>query len=301
MTHTNIKYTANSIQLTEAETDRLLEKVEEKLFSHSFDMNDHHTIASMVQSMGDKRGMTRLKFAERLGIIGKPAVPFLLEALANHPNAVVRRACAKTLTLIADPIAVPNLVYALLHDEDTVVQGSCIGALARTGEASVPELLNIIASAEQNETIKGHASWALAFIGSQASEYLYEAINSESLDVRCAVVSALGSLVQEQQDKQALKILIDSLQDSEPIIRCEAAAILSKVNQSSVVTDLIPCLSDSDAQVRKAVALALMKIGGENVLPSLENALSQESETEIKPIFQLAISQVKRNLDADDD
>ncbi|BAQ61085.1 bilin biosynthesis protein MpeU [Geminocystis sp. NIES-3708] len=299
MTNTTIKYTANSIQLTETETDELLQKVEEKLFRHNFDTDDHETIASMVESMGDKRGMTRLKFAERLGIIGKPAVPFLLEALANHPNPVIRRASAKTLTLIADPSAVPNLVYALLHDEDTVVQGSCIGALARTGEASVPELLKIIADSDQNETIKGHASWALAFIGSQASEYLYQAINSESLDVRCAVISALGSLVQEQQDEQALKILVDSLQDSEPIIRCEAAAILSKVNQPSVVSNLIASLQDSDAQVRKAVALALMKIGGENALLPLENALNQELEAEIKPIFKLAISQIQRNLDVE--
>lgn len=299
MTNITIKYKANDLQLTETETDALLEKVEEKLFNHNFDNDDHDTIARMVESMGDKRGMTRLKFAERLGIIGKPAVPFLLEALANHSNPVVRRASAKTLTLIADPSAVPNLVYALLHDEDTVVQGSCIGALARTGEASVPELLKIIASSEQNETIKGHASWALAFIGSQASEYLYQAINSESLDVRCAVVSALGSLVQEQQDQQALKILLNSLQDSESIIRCEAAAILSKINEPSVVSNLITSLQDTDAQVRKAVALALMKIGGENALQPLENALEQESETEIKPIFTLAISQIKRNLDLD--
>lgn len=299
MTNTTIKYTANSIQLTETETDELLKKVEEKLFTHSFDTEDHDAIASMVESMGDKRGMTRLKFAERLGIIGKPAVPFLLEALANHPNPVVRRASAKTLTLIADPIAVPNLVYALLHDEDTVVQGSCIGALARTGESSVPELLKIIADSNQNETIKGHASWALAFIGSQGSEYLYQAMNSDSLDVRCAVISALGSLVQEQQDEQALKILVDSLQDSETIIRCEAAAILSKVNQPSVVSHLITSLQDSQPEVRKAVALALMKIGGENALQPLQNALEEESEAKIKPIFTLAIFQIKKNLDLD--
>ncbi|BAQ64995.1 HEAT repeat domain-containing protein [Geminocystis sp. NIES-3709] len=295
MSKTEVKYTANFIQLSETETDELLQKVEEKLFTHSFDFEDHDTIARMVESMGDKRGMTRLKFAERLGIIGKPAVPFLLEALANHPNPVVRRASAKTLTLIADPTAVPYLVYALLHDEDTVVQGSCIGALARTGEASVPELLKIIADSEQNETIKGHASWALAFIGSQASEYLYQAMNSDSVDVRCAVIGALGSLVQEKEDDEALKILVDCLKDSETIIRSEAAAILSKVNKPSLISDLVPCLQDSEPEVRKAVALALMKIGDRTTLEPLENALNQEKEESIKPIFNLAINQIKRN------
>jgi bilin biosynthesis protein len=299
MTNTKITYTANSIQLSQAETDTLLEKVEEQLSHHTFNPEDRDTIARMVESMGDSRGMTRLKFAERLGIIGKPAVPFLLEALANHPNAVVRRASAKTLTLIAEPSAIPNLIHSLLHDEDTVVQGSCIGALARTGEASVPELLKIIASPEQNETIKGHAAWALAFIGSQASEYLYQAMNSDSVDVRCAVVGALGSLVQEKEDEQALQILLDSLHDSEAVIRSEAAAILSKVNKPSVVSDLIPCLQDPDSEVRKAVALALMKIGDRNSLEPLERALNRESAESIKPILKLAITQIKRNLQGD--
>ena len=299
MTNTEIKYIANSIQLSQTETDALLEKVEEQLFNQTFNSDDPDTIARMVESMGDSRGMTRLKFAERLGMIGKPAVPFLLEALANHPNPVVRRASAKTLTLIAEPSAVPNLVHSLLHDEDTVVQGSCVGALARTGEASVPELLKIIASPEQPETIKGHAAWALAFIGSQAYEYLFAAIKSDSVDVRCAVVGALGSLVQEQQDEQALQILVDSLHDSEAVIRSEAAAILSKVNKPSVVSDLIPCLDDPDSEVRKAVALALMKIGDRHSLEPLERALNQESEESIKPIFKLAITQIKRNVGGD--
>lgn len=295
MTNTMIKYTANSVQLSPEETDALLETVEEQLYNNTFDLDDHDTIAAMVESMGDSRGMIRLKFAQRLGTIGKPTVPFLLEALANHPDPVVRRASAKTLTLVADRTAVPNLIHSLLHDEDTVVQGSCIGALARTGEASVPELLKIIASPTQPEAIKGHAAWALAFIGSKASQYLYEAMNSDSVDVRCAVIGALSSLVQEQDDEKALQIIIDSLHDSEPIIRAEAAAIVSKINRPSVVSDLILCLQDKEADVRKAVALALMKIGDISTIESLENALKNEPEESIKPIFNLAINQIKKN------
>jgi len=286
-------YTANSIQLSPEETDALIDKVEAQLSDNTFNPEDHETIAQMVEGMGDKRGMTRLKLAERLGIIGKPAVPFLLEALANHSDPVVRRASAKTLTLIADPTAVPNLIHSLLHDEDIVVKNSCIGALARTGKASVPELLKIIAD-EPDQTIKGHAAWALAFIGKDASEYLYQAMNSDSVDVRCAIVGALGSLIQEQEDEKALKILIDSLHNSEPLIRIEAAAILSKINKPSVASDLIPCLKDTDADVRKAVALSLMKIGDHNSVEPLEKALNEETEESIKPIFKLAINQINK-------
>ena len=61
--------------------------------------------------------------AETLGSIGKPATPFLLEALAHHPNPVVRRASAKTLTLICEAIARTTLLEAFLHDEDKVGGG----------------------------------------------------------------------------------------------------------------------------------------------------------------------------------
>ncbi|UNU23133.1 HEAT repeat domain-containing protein [Microcoleus vaginatus] len=48
--------------------------------------------------------------AETLGSIGKPATTFLLEALAHHPNPVVRRASAKTLTLICEDLARTTLL-----------------------------------------------------------------------------------------------------------------------------------------------------------------------------------------------
>ena len=65
--------------------------------------------------------MVRLSLAETLGSIGKPATPFLLEALAHHPNSVVRRASAKTLTLICEAIArTTTLLEAFLQDEDQV-------------------------------------------------------------------------------------------------------------------------------------------------------------------------------------
>jgi hypothetical protein len=47
----------------------------------------------------------------------------LLEALAHHPNPVVRRASAKTLTLICEDLARTTLLEAFLQDEDRVGGG----------------------------------------------------------------------------------------------------------------------------------------------------------------------------------
>ncbi|MEG3956977.1 HEAT repeat domain-containing protein [Microcoleus sp. herbarium2] len=47
----------------------------------------------------------------------------MLEALAHHPNPLVRRASAKTLTLICEAIARTTLLEAFLQDEDRVGGG----------------------------------------------------------------------------------------------------------------------------------------------------------------------------------
>lgn len=51
---------------------------------------------------------------------------FLLEALARHLNPIVRRASAKTLTLICDPIAIPTLLEGFLHEEDKELKKSSV-------------------------------------------------------------------------------------------------------------------------------------------------------------------------------
>lgn len=158
----------------QAQNYALMEMVSEQITLDTFDANDHQLLKRLVvDGLGDSRGLVRLRFAETLGEIGEPATPFLLEALQFHPNVTIRRAAAKTLTIIADRAAVPVLLQAFLNDEDTVVHGSAAGALARTGEVAVPALLEILASPEHPENTKGHAAWALAFIGSEASEHLY--------------------------------------------------------------------------------------------------------------------------------
>lgn len=287
--------------LTVAETDTLLRTVREQLSLNTFDTSDRQVINQMIECLGDSRGMTRLGFADSLGQVGKPAVPSLLEALADHPNVVVRRAAAKTLTLIADPEAVPHLIHALLNDEDTVVKGSSVGALAKTGESAVPALLKILADPEHPESTKGHAAWALAFIGVEAKEFLYREISSESPVVRAAVVGAIAKVAQDSPEEQAFKTLVDALSDSDENVRSEAAAVLGNLTYQPAIPNLVELLHHPNGVSRKSAALALMKIGAEEtaprdaVLEALQTALTQEPETMVQRAMELAISQIKRS------
>jgi bilin biosynthesis protein len=288
----------DAILRLQAEHDALIEKVNEQITLDIFDWTDQETLGRLVEGLGDPRGLVRLQFAETLGEIGEVATPFLEAALLRHTNVVVRRAAAKTLTLIADPKAVPSLLQSFLHDEDTVVRSSSAGALARTGEAAVPALLDILASSDQPEDIKGHAAWALAFIGSEAEDYLYRALHSASLDVRCAVIGALGHVAQEQSDEKSCNLLVSALTDTEPLIRTEAAAALGQITYPPSVPHLILALRDSDLDVRKAAVNSLGKIGDRTALAPL-TALLEDEQVVIRTLAKLAIAQIQRQEEDD--
>ncbi|MEL6382784.1 MAG: HEAT repeat domain-containing protein [Cyanobacteria bacterium J06626_18] len=290
--------TDESVLADQASNDAFVAEVNEQITLGTFDSGDREAMVKLVEGLGDTRGMVRLRFAETLGDIGEPATPFLVHALEHHENVVVRRAAAKTLTLIADPMAVPALVESFLNDEDTVVRGSSAGALARTGAAAAPSLLDILASPDQPQDIKGHAAWALAFMGAEAEVYLYKAANSKSLDVRCAVVGAMGHVAQEKSDEKSCDFLVSALTDPEPLIRTEAAAALGQINYPKAVPHLILALQDTDLDVRKAAINSLGKLGAMQALDALNTLLTDESSV-IQTLAKVAINQIERQAEED--
>ncbi len=283
----------------QAQVDDLLQMVSQQRQNDTFDARDQVVLRQLVESFADKRGMTRLRIAETLGSIGTPATEVLIDGLRNHDNPVVRRACAKTLTLIEDPTAIPDLVYAALNDPDTVVQGSSIGALARTGEAAAPELLAILANPATSESMKGHAAWGLAFIGSAAKDLLFEAMTSDHVEVRSAVVGAIAKILQEDPEAGNPDALVQALQDPASDVRSEAASALGNLAYKPAVPALIALLQHTEPQTRKAAALALMKVGDSSAMQPLKTAAEQETDVVIKPIYTLAINQLDRQDDDD--
>ena len=286
--------------LSQTEADELIVAVQTQQNTGTFDATDTQLIEQLVEGFNDTRGMKRLAFAEILGKVGKPATPALINGLSRHENPTVRRACAKTMTLIADPSTIPTLVHSLLTDDDTVVRGSAVGALAVMGEAAAPVLLDIIASPAYPDSSKGLATWGLSFIGTAGAQHLYKAIDSNQAEVRSAVVGALTSLAQDSDDQEALGLIISSLSDRAPMVRSEAAAALGKLSNPDMVTYLTTVLPDRDGDVRKTVAMALMKIGDSRAIVPLKTALESETDEALQPVFRLAISQLEK-IAAEDD
>ncbi len=282
------------ILLSHEEADALIVKVQTQQNTGTFDATDTQLLKQLVEGFSDTRGLKRLAFAEILGKVGKPATPALIDALTQHENPTVRRACAKTMTLIADPATIPTLVQSLLHDDDTVVRASSVGALAVMGEAAAPALLDIIASSDYPDSSKGLATWGLSFIGTAGAQHLYQAIDSDHEEVRSAVVGALTSLAQDNDDQEALGLIVSSLSDPSAMVRCESAAALGKLSNPDMVPHLTTVLTDRDSDVRKTVAMALMKIGDSGAIAPIKTALDHETDSALEPVFQLAISQLER-------
>ena len=210
-------------------------------------------------------------------------------------QVTVRRAAAKTLTLIADPSSLPDLVSALLSDPDSVVQGSAMGAMAAIGAEAVGEILAILENPESSEMQIGLANWALAFIGDRAPDALREAACSDNNRIRKAAISALGSQIQSLDDGQAKELLTNALGDPCSEIRSEAATLLGKLEDSEWAEPLlIPALSDPDNWVRKNSALALMKLGAINSIPHLKGRIAIENDQIIRNVLDLSINQLEK-------
>ena len=294
MVNSEIQFSQPTVSLTHAETDHLLQTVSDQLSQGILDQNDEYTLKRLVECLGDTRGMTRLRVAETLGSIGKPATPFLQIALEHHTNPVVRRAAAKTLTLIADPNTIPALLNALLRDPDTVVKGSSVAALAKMGTAVVPDLLKILESSDSPNATKGHAAWALAFIGADAQDYLYQALDSDSSEVRAAIVGAIAKVAEEMSETDGLQILIDALQDPAGIVRYEAAVALGNLSYQPALPKLLDLLHHEDWETRKSAALALMKIGDARSVESLHQRLLTEPEPAVQKVIELSIARIEK-------
>ncbi|MEM9484453.1 MAG: HEAT repeat domain-containing protein [Cyanobacteria bacterium P01_F01_bin.116] len=294
--------TQAELALAQAHVDNIIRKVTEQIDTLTFDPEDGELLSELVEGFSDKRGMVRLRIAETLGQIGEPATPYITKALSNHENPVVRRACAKSLTLIGDPTAIPVLINAVLNDEDTVVKGSSVGALARTGEAAVPELIKILEGNNPNitESMKGHAAWALAFIGAEAKELLYQALDTENVAVRAAVVAAIAKVTQEDPNENNFAILINALNDDAEIVRSEAAAVLGNLSHKPAVPTLVKLLEHPVWETRKSAILSLMKIGDTSVIEILKAFKEKDSEANSEAIYALAIGQLEKQQGAND-
>jgi len=96
-------------------------------------------IDRLIAALEEKDGMKRRHARMELQEIGKPAVPYLIEAL-SHGEKRVRWEAAKALGIIGNPEAAPALVQALM-DESFEIQWLASEGLIGMGKDAIAPLL----------------------------------------------------------------------------------------------------------------------------------------------------------------
>jgi HEAT repeat protein len=99
-------------------------------------------IEGLVASLHDSNGLERQQARLALVRIGRPAVPYLIEAL-HDGNQHARWEAAEALAEIHDPTAAPDLVQCL-KDEKMDVREAAARALIALDRAALPPLLEAL-------------------------------------------------------------------------------------------------------------------------------------------------------------
>ena len=148
-------------------------------------------IGSLADVLTTADGVARRAARERLEEVGKPAVPFLIEALQSS-NEHARWEASKALNAIRDPRAAPALVSAL-EDDKSAVRWLAATALIKLGRSALAPLLR---------GLEGH---------------------SDSIWFRDGAHHVLHSLVSDGAADEALPVL-EALENLEPCVEAPVAA-----------------------------------------------------------------------------
>jgi HEAT repeat protein len=209
----------------------------------------------------------RVLAMEALGIIGSPAIDFLVPIL-KHDDESARKMAITALGYTGDHRAI-DPVFMAFQDESYDARIYAAQALDRIGIFSTDQLIPLL----QNDCprVREWAAGKLGKIGdSRAVNPLSALLKDEEKQVRKQVVLALGEI-----GAPALDPLLEALTDDNRFVRRYAAEAIGEIGDPRAVESLIITLGDEQKMVRMRAAEALRKIGSP-AIESLTGALKSE-------------------------
>ena len=286
-----------------AQTDALLEVVTQQITLLTFDEGDEEVLGRLVVALADPRDGVQERLAATFGEIGEAATGILVRGLREHPIAMARRGCGRSLARIMDPFAVPSLILALVEDRDVRVKSAAASALVAIGPDAVSGLLEVVAGMGDTG-VTGHAAWALAHMDAGALPRLCGAIGSPIGAVRSAIVTAVGAIVRGGGDRcgdcgdqlsdwdGAVDLLLKGLDDVEAMVRLEAVNAIAGIGLIAAVSRVMALLEDEHEAVRRSAAIALGKLGDRRALGALERSRVGDEASSVRVLAALAIAAI---------
>jgi HEAT repeat protein len=213
----------------------------------------------LIRAFQDPSGPVREAAAAAAAQLGAPAVPVLMEALAD-PAVAVRLQVVRALGDIGDEarIASARLRIALLEPDDTL-QAAAALALAKIGSAAVPVLAQALKS--DNPGARGRVLEALAKVGPTGVPVVVEALGDKRVDVRRKAAEVLGPL--GFADRFVVAGLAAALKDPDELVRWNALGSLKQLGRAArpAVPALKAALLDTSLGVRRDAYLLLEGLG----------------------------------------
>ena len=282
-----------------AQTDALLEVVTQQITLLTFDESDEDVLGRLVEALADPRDGVQERLAATFGEIGTAATGILVRGLREHPIAMARRGCGRSLAKIMDPFAVPGLILALVEDGDVRVKSAAASALVAIGPDAVSGLIEVVAGMGDTG-VTGHAAWALAHMDAEALPMLCGAIGSPIGAVRSAIVTAVGAIIRGSRNQGgdhgdhggAVDLLLKGLDDVEAIVRLEAVNAIAGIGLGSAVLKVVELLGDEHEEVRRSAAIALGKLGDRRALAALERSVLVDEASSVRVLAALAIAAI---------
>jgi HEAT repeat protein len=223
---------------------------------------------------------------EQLVSIGEPALLPLFHALhtGERDKKIIS---AEVLGLMGDKKAVSPLLKALPLSEERVK----VAIIDSLGQLKTPEAVDILLdllAGQSNEIEKNTIKFTLSEIGSPALDKLLLSLKATDLTFKKSVIDILGNIkdarispflmeyLRFKDDKissaavvslgkkpEALKLILEGLEDSDPYFRMNCASVLGKmISFGSVDTLIKACRDENDSVARNAI-IALGEIGSD--------------------------------------
>jgi HEAT repeat protein len=221
----------------------------------------------------------------RTGGGAKTAVRELHKALQDKDN-LVRVKAAEALLYIngRDESVIPPLIEALEEDDDSVSKGAalCLSRFGPRAKAAIPALVKRLANPE--------VSQALVRIGPDSIPELIKALKD-----RARRGPAIGALFELGKEKEAVRALIEDLEDKTYNVRRIAAQALSRfgTNANGAIPALIAILNDRKQtpylRVRCVDVLGRMGPKAKAAVPALVGALN---DPKVKYVVPGALKQI---------
>ncbi len=200
--------------------------------------DDPAVIPILIEALGEKIGFQNAMFG--LVQIGKPAIPFLLEAIRENKPRLSSNA-ADVLGKIGSSDIVPSLLEVLKDEQtDEAIRAGVVKTLRELGSlAAVPTLIGVLKGVQTDKVTRDNIVEALGEIGSpDVVPVLLEILKNESILIRSRTldnITALQNIIEtlDVDDEQAEKIVVPlekQLKGNSPWLHRRAASVLKKID-----------------------------------------------------------------------